>query len=515
MEYIIEMCGIRKEFPGIVANDDITLGLKKGEIHALLGENGAGKSTLMSILFGLYQPDQGVIKKDGAAVRVTGPNDATNLGIGMVHQHFKLVPNFTVLENIVLGVETTQKGLLKMEKAREQVIALSQRYGLEVDPDQYIQDITVGMQQRVEILKMLYRNNEILIFDEPTAVLTPQEIDELMKIMRELAKEGKSILFITHKLNEIMAVSNRCSVLRKGKYIGTVEVGQTTREELSEMMVGRKISLTVEKPAVKTGKVIFEASEVTVKNRATGKNAVDHVSFQVREGEIVCIAGIDGNGQSELVYAVTGLVPPDSGRMSLYGEDITRESIRKRSGRGMAHIPEDRHRHGLVLDYNLASNLVLQSYHKPRFQKAGFLRYEEIHSFSQELIDHYDIRSGRGPYTLARSMSGGNQQKAIIAREIETNPHFLVAVQPTRGLDVGAIEYIHGKLMEERSKGRGILLVSLELEEVLNVSDRILVIFEGRIVAEIDAKEATYQELGLYMSGSKKNAGKKKEENDR
>lgn len=504
MEYIIEMCGITKEFPGIIANDNITLKLKKGEIHALLGENGAGKSTLMSVLFGMYQPEKGVIKKNGKEVRINGPNDATHLGIGMVHQHFKLVRNFTVLENIILGMETTKNGFLKNGEAKKRVMEISNRYGLEVDPDAYISDITVGMQQRVEILKMLYRENEILIFDEPTAVLTPQEIEELIKIMKGLVAEGKSILFITHKLNEILAAADECSVLRKGRYIGTVDVASTTKEELSEMMVGRKVSLEIEKPLVEPGKVILEVKGLTVKNNETGKNVVDNVSFNVREGEIVCIAGIDGNGQSELVYALTGLMSADKGEILLSGKDITNESIRERGMDRMAHIPEDRHKHGLVLDYNLAYNLVLQSYFTPRFQKMGFIKYDEVYKYADGLIKSYDIRSGQGAYTSTRSMSGGNQQKAIIAREIDRDPQLLIAVQPTRGLDVGAIEYIHNQLVKERGEGRGVLLVSLELEEVLNVSDRILVIFEGQIVADVNPKEVSYQTLGLYMAGSKR-----------
>lgn len=504
MEYIIEMVGITKEFPGIIANDNVTLQLKKGEIHALLGENGAGKSTLMSVLFGMYQPEKGVIKKNGQEVRIHDPNDANRLGIGMVHQHFKLVHNFTVLENIILGVETVKSGMLKMDKARERVVELSDRYGLKVDPDALISDITVGMQQRVEILKMLYRDNEILIFDEPTAVLTPQEIDELMKIMKGLTAEGKSILFITHKLNEIKAVANRCSVLRKGKYIGTVEVASTSKEEMSEMMVGRKVSLQVEKAQNEPGKTILEVRGLGVKNKHTGKMVVNNVSFDVRAGEVVCIAGIDGNGQSELVYALTGLLPADTGTVSLSGKDLTHASIRERTVSGLGHIPEDRHKHGLVLDYNLAYNMVLQSYFTPRFQNHGFLKYDDIYRYSDELIGKFDIRSGQGSRSLTRSMSGGNQQKAIIAREVDRNPELLIAVQPTRGLDVGAIEYIHKRLIAERDSGKGVLLVSLELDEVMNVSDRILVIYEGEIVADLDPKQVTVQELGLYMAGSKR-----------
>jgi len=504
MDYLIELCGITKEFPGIIANDDITLQLKKGEIHALLGENGAGKSTLMSILFGLYQAEKGVIKKNQETVRIHGPNDATRLGIGMVHQHFKLVHNFTVLENIILGVETTKNGLLKLDNARRQVIELSKRYKLEINPDAFISDITVGMQQRVEILKMLYRENEILIFDEPTAVLTPQEIDELMHIMKNLVAEGKSILFITHKLNEIKAVADRCTVLRKGRCIGTVDVASATKETLSEMMVGRKVNLSVEKEDQEPGDTILRVENLTVNRKTHGKPLVNNVNFEVRAGEIVCIAGIDGNGQQELVYALTGMIPHDGGRIYLGGKEITHENIRNRGQAGMSHIPEDRHRHGLVLDYNLAYNMVLQSYFFPRFQNRGFLKFFEINNYADSLIKRFDIRAGQGAQTITRSMSGGNQQKAIVAREIDRSFPLLIAVQPTRGLDVGAIEYIHQQLVSERSKGKGVLLISLELDEVMDVSDRILVMYEGGIVADVKPKDVSFQELGLYMSGSKK-----------
>ncbi len=504
MEYIIEMCNIRKEFPGIVANDDITLRLKKGEIHALLGENGAGKSTLMSVLFGLYQQEKGIIKKNGETVNIKNPNDANRLGIGMVHQHFKLVHNFTVLENIILGAETVEGGRLKTSEASERVQRLSERYGLKVDINALISDIGVGMQQRVEILKMLYRENEILIFDEPTAVLTPQEIDELMKIMKELVSEGKTILFITHKLNEIKDVADRCTILRKGKHIDTVEVADTTKEEMSEMMVGRKVDLMINKGEAKTGDVIARVQHLNVRNHLSQKLVVNDVTFEVRAGEIVCLAGIDGNGQSELVYALTGLIQPESGKIEMKGQDITKTSIRERNNAGLGHIPEDRHKHGLVLDYNLAYNLVLQRYFTKDFQENGFLKYDKIYEYADELIEKFDIRSGRGAKTPVRSMSGGNQQKAIVAREIDRDPDFLIAVQPTRGLDVGAIEYIHKTLVEERDEGRGILLVSLELDEVMNLSDRILVIYEGEIVAELDPEKVTIQDLGLYMAGSKR-----------
>lgn len=505
MEYIIEMCNITKEFPGIIANDDITLQLKKGEIHALLGENGAGKSTLMSVLFGMYQPEKGCIKMNGKVVAINNPNDANRLGIGMVHQHFKLVHNFTVLENIILGAEDVKNGLLTMVEARKKVVALSEKYKLNIDVDAITSEVTVGMQQRIEILKMLYRDNEILIFDEPTAVLTPQEIDELMQIMKNLSAEGKSILFITHKLNEIKAVADRCTVLRKGKYIGTIDVKTTSKEEMSEMMVGRKVNFAVDKKPAQPKAVMLDVQHVSVAKKGH-KDVVKDVSFQVHEGEIVCIAGIDGNGQSELVYALSGLLDVKEGSIFMDGQDITKASIRKRNVEGLGHIPEDRHKYGLVLDYPLSYNIALKSYFTKRFCKNGFLKYNEITKYSDELIEKYDVRSGQGSKTIARSMSGGNQQKAIIAREIENDPKVLLAVQPTRGLDVGAIEYIHSQLVKERDEGRAILLISLELDEVMNLADRILVMYEGEIVAELNPKETTVQELGLYMAGSKRGA---------
>ena len=502
--YAIEMLNITKRFPGIVANDNVTLQLKQGEIHALLGENGAGKSTLMSVLFGMYQAEEGVIKKNGEVVKITSPNDANALGIGMVHQHFKLVECFSVLDNIILGVEDTKYGVIQKDKAREKVMALSQRYGLSIDPEAIIEDITVGMQQRTEILKMLYRDNEILIFDEPTAVLTPQEIEELLQIMKNLAAEGKSVLFITHKLNEIMAVADRCSVLRKGKYIGTVDVKDCTREQLCRMMVGRDVEFAVQKDEAKPADVVLEVKNLCVASKRTKRNAVNNVSFNVHAGEIVCIAGIDGNGQSELVYGITGLENASSGSVKFGGKDITRVPIRKRSVMGMGHIPEDRHKHGLVLDYTLEDNMVLQRYFEPKFTKVGFLRRRNIRHYAEGLIDQFDVRCGQGPITVTRSMSGGNQQRAIIAREIDRDPKLLVAVQPTRGVDVGAIEYIHKQLVAERDAGKAILLVSLELDEVMTVSDRILVMYEGEIVGELDPKTTTVEELGLYMAGAKR-----------
>ena len=531
--YAIEMLHITKEFPGIKANDDVTIQLKKGEIHALLGENGAGKSTLMSILFGLYQPDSGIIKKDGKEVKITDPNVATSLHIGMVHQHFKLVEVYSVLDNIILGDEPIREynfsaknkvlnGFLKgfsktmtflnkhifkvidRKKAYEQVVKLSNQYGLFIEPNAKVQDITVGMQQRVEILKMLYRENDVLIFDEPTAVLTPQEISELMEIMKKLASEGKSILFITHKLNEIKEVADRCTVLRKGRCIGTVDVANVTKEELSEMMVGRKVQLIVDKTEAKPKDVVLKVENLVMIDKLHKTNAVNNVSFDVRKGEIVCIAGIDGNGQTDLVYGITGLEPIKSGKVYLNNVDITNLSIRKRNKVGLAHIPEDRHRHGLVLDYSLEQNLVLQNYFEDRFQKAGFIKFKNIRKYADDLIEKFDIRSGQGSITVARSMSGGNQQKAIVAREIDRNTDLLIAVQPTCGLDVGAIENIHSRLVELRDADKAVLLVSLELDEVMSLSDRILVMHKGEIVGEFNPKEVTAQELGLYMAGAKK-----------
>ena len=502
-QYVIEMLHITKEFPGIKANDDVTLQLRKGEIHALLGENGAGKSTLMSVLFGLYQPEKGVIKKNGQEVKINNPNDANALGIGMVHQHFKLVECFTVLDNIILGVEDTRHGFLRKDAARKKVMDLSEKYGLRVDPDALVSDISVGMQQRVEILKMLYRDNDILIFDEPTAVLTPQEIEELMEIMRGFKEEGKSILFITHKLNEIMAVADRCTVLQKGRGIGTVEIAKTTKEELSRM-VGRDVEFAVEKKPCELGRTILEVDNLVVPSKVHKNNAVKNVTFTVRAGEIVCVAGIEGNGQSELIYGLTGLEKVTGGSIRLNGKDITNATIRERSKDGMSHIPEDRHKHGLVLDYTLADNMVLQRYWQPQFQNHGFIKKGEVLSYAERLIEQYDVRSGQGPQTIARSMSGGNQQKAIIAREVDKDPDLLVAVQPTRGLDVGAIEYIHKQIVAERDKGKAVLLVSLELDEVMNLSDRILVMYEGEIVGEFDPHKTTVEELGLYMAGAKK-----------
>lgn len=502
MAYKIEMKNITKRFGTLVANDQVNFQVKPGEIHALLGENGAGKSTLMSILFGLYTPDEGEILIDGQKVEINNPNDANRLGIGMVHQHFKLVEVFNVLDNIILGFEDTHRGFVKYEKSVEKLNHIINTYKLKVDLDALIKDITVGQQQRVEILKMLYRDSEIMIFDEPTAVLTPQEIHELMGIMKNFAKEGKTIILITHKLNEIKQVADRCTILRRGKMIGTVDVKSTTTDQMAEMMVGREVSFTVDKEDLKVGDTIFEVKQLSVHGR--GRHAVKEVSFKVNQHEILGIAGIDGNGQTELVQALTGLIPIDEGEVLLHGHDISKYTIRKKYEAGLSHIPEDRHKHGVVLDYDLQSNLVIQNYYQKNFQKNQFLKFDAINQNANELIERFDIRSERGAKTTVRSMSGGNQQKAILGREISRAHDVLIAVQPTRGLDVGAIEYIHKQLIEERRTGKGVLLVSLEIEEIMNLSDRILVIYEGEIVGEFDPKKVTINELGLYMSGAKR-----------
>lgn len=504
MSYVIEMLDITKEFPGIRANEDVTLQVKQGEIHALLGENGAGKSTLMSILFGLYKPEKGTIKVRGKEVTIDSPHVANALRIGMVHQHFKLVDNFTVTENIILGMEPKKSfGRIDIAKAAERVKSISEKYGMSVDPYAKIEDISVGMQQRVEILKMLYREADILIFDEPTAVLTPQEIEDLMKIMRQFSKEGKSIILITHKLKEIKAVADQCTVLRRGKKVGTVAVETVNEKQLAEMMVGREVEFAVEKGNQEPGAPVLEIKGLNVKN-ARGLAAVKNLSLQVRKGEILGVAGIDGNGQTELIEAITGLKAIESGNILLNGRDLISLPVRKRTEAGIGHIPEDRHKHGLVLDFRLDENIVLQTYYQEPYSKNGILNQEAILKKSEQLIGEFDVRSGQGSITKVRSMSGGNQQKAIVGREIDREPDLLIAAQPTRGLDVGAIEYIHRRIVQERDKGKAVLLVSLELDEVLNVSDRIAVIYEGEIVGIVNANETNENELGLMMSGSKR-----------
>ena len=505
MAYIIEMLDIVKDFPGIRANDNVTLQVEKGSIHALLGENGAGKSTLMSILFGLYTPDGGSIRIRGETVRITDPNVANELGIGMVHQHFKLVHNFTVTENIILGLEPRSGLMIDVGKAASKVAELSRLYGLDVDPNAKIEDISVGMQQRVEILKMLYRDAEILIFDEPTAVLTPQEIHELIGIMRRLVEEGKTILLITHKLKEIKEVADTCTVLRRGKLIGTVAVKDASEASMAEMMVGREVNFSVDKGPASPGDVVLEIKNLCVRNN---KNllGVKNLSLQVRRGEILGLCGIDGNGQTELIQALTGLTKIESGSVLINGNDVTQLPVRQRLDRGLGHIPEDRHRHGLILDFRLDENLVIHNYGKAPYSHYGVMDFTAIRKNAERLIEEFDVRAGKGPATFARSMSGGNQQKAILAREIDRSPEAFIIAQPTRGLDVGAIEYIHKRIIAERDKGKAILLVSLELDEILDVSDRIAVIYGGEIVGLVDADKTNENELGLMMSGSVRKA---------
>ncbi|MEW9050728.1 MAG: ABC transporter ATP-binding protein [Neobacillus sp.] len=500
MSYVVEMLNIRKEFPGIVANDNITLTLKKGEIHALLGENGAGKSTLMGVLFGMYQPEKGIVKINEKEVRITNPNVANRLGIGMVHQHFKLVENFTVTENIILGSEPLKGITLDINKAAKKIEELSKHYGLNVDPHAKIEDISVGMQQRVEIMKMLYREAEVLIFDEPTAVLTPNEIDELMKIMRNLINEGKSIIIITHKLKEIKAVADRCTVIRRGKGIGTVNVKETSEASLAEMMVGRHVNFKVDKKASTPGDVVLKIDSLSAKNKRKVMG-LKNFSLEVRKGEIVGIAGVEGNGQSEIVETITGLRKVESGTITLNGQDITNIPIRQRIDKGIAHIPEDRHKRGLVLDYTMENNMVLEVYNKTPFARNGLLNRAAIRKYAQKIIENFDVRSGEGGASIARTLSGGNQQKAIIGRELELDPDLLIAVQPTRGLDVGSIEYIHKRLIEHRDKGKAVLLVSLELDEVLQLSDRIAIVNNGELVGEVIAAETNENEVGLMMAG--------------
>jgi general nucleoside transport system ATP-binding protein len=503
MGYVVEMLNIRKEFAGIVANDNITLRLKKGEVHALLGENGAGKSTLMSVLFGMYKPEKGQIKINGEEVKITSPNKANELGIGMVHQHFKLVENFTVTENIILGNEPKKLGLVvDKEKAAKKILEISKKYNLNIDPYAKIEDISVGMQQRVEILKMLYREANVLILDEPTAVLTPDEISELMNIIKDLIKEGKSIIIITHKLREIKAIADKCTVIRRGKYIGTVDVKDTTEAKMAEMMVGREVSFKVEKKEAKPGKTVLKIDNLSVMNNKKVLG-LKNFSIEARAGEILGIAGVEGNGQSELVEAITGMRKIHEGNIELLGENIETLSIRNRIDKGISCIPEDRHKRGLVLDYSLEENIVLKSYKNKPFSNKGILNRKAIREYAKEIIKAFDVRSGEGEKTIVRSMSGGNQQKAIIGREIEADPKLLIAVQPTRGLDVGSIEYIHKRLVEERDKGKAVLLVSLELDEVLNVSDRIAVVNAGELIGIVNANETNENEVGLMMAGVK------------
>lgn len=522
--YAIEMLGITKKFGNILANDHIDIRLKRGEILALCGENGAGKSTLMSILFGLHEPDEGTIKKDGEVVKITNPNDATRLHIGMVHQHFKLVDTFTVLQNIILGDETLKeyKGNLNIFKkalnylnkhvfkvidykeARREVNEIIKQYDLQVDLDKKIRDISVEMQQKVEIIKMLYRKNDILIFDEPTAVLAEQEIHEFLKILINLKKEGKSIIFISHKLNEVFEVSDQITVIRKGQYIDTLPTNKTTKEEISALMVGRKIKDFKTKKDIKPGKEVLKVEHLQMIDHFSKKKVVNDVSFNVRKGEIVALAGIDGNGQQEVIYGITGIKKIHGGLITLDGKDISSFSVREKIKAGISHIPEDRHKYGLVLDYSIYENSVLDRYYEKEFSKCFFINENSIKRFGDELIKKYDIRSSGDGNTIVRGMSGGNQQKIIVGREIERNQDLLIAVQPTRGLDIGAIEVIHNLLLEQREKMKAILLVSLELDQVFSLADRILVMYEGEIVGEFTPSNITREKLGLYMSGAKK-----------
>jgi general nucleoside transport system ATP-binding protein len=496
----LELRGITKRFGPVVANDRIDFDLRQGEVHALLGENGAGKSTLMSILYGLYSPDEGEIRVNGEPVEVTSPSRAIDLGIGMVHQHFMLVPVMTVTENIVLGEEPTRGVLLDVREGARRVKELSDRYGLAVDPDAVIEQVSVGMQQRVEILKTLYRDARILILDEPTAVLTAQETQELFEVLRTLKEDGVSIVFISHKLNEVLEISDRVTVLRRGEKIDTVPTEGATEGSLARLMVGRDVLLRVEKKSAKLGEPMLEVEDLHVRDQR-GLEAVKGVSLTVRGGEVVAIAGVDGNGQLELVQAIAGVVVPESGRVSIAGEDVTGEGVRDTTDAGVAHIPEDRQLYGLVLDFTLAENLALREYRHPPISNHGVLSMGGMTERARQLLKEYDVRGGE-PSTLASALSGGNQQKVAVAREVASNPKLLIAHQPTRGLDVGAIEFVHRRLLEERDRGRGILLVSLEFEEVRALADRILVIYEGELVAEFPP-DVSEEELGVAMTGGR------------
>ena len=506
-EYIVEMKHITKRFPGIVANDDVSLSIKKGEIFALLGENGAGKSTLMSMLFGMYEPDEGEIWIRGKKEEISSPSYATKLNIGMVHQHFKLVENYSITENIILGLPSRDKRLgflpyVDVKKAEQKVAQLSERYGLEVNPKDIIENVGISVQQRVEILKMLYREAEILIFDEPTAVLTPQEITFLLEIIRGLRDKGKTIILITHKLAEIKQVADRCAILNRGKLIDILDVKETSAKTMANLMVGREVNFTVEKPDPKYGKTVLEVQNLTVKNR-DGFSVVKNVSFSIRSGEIFAIAGVAGNGQVEIADAIAGLVKIFEGKVILNGKDISSESIRRRILEGISYIPENRQDVGLVMDFSLENNLVLKTYNNARFSRKGILRAKEIRANGEELIKKYDIRSGQGCQTIVRSMSGGNQQKAIIGREIELDSELMIFVQPTRGLDIGAIENIHKQIIAERNAGKAILLISLELDEIMNCADTIGVIYNGEMQKIADAKELSTNQVGEFMMGVK------------
>lgn len=506
-DYIVEMRHITKRFPGIVANKDVTIQIKKGEIYAILGENGAGKSTLMSMLFGMYEPDEGEIYIRGKKEIISSPRYATQLNIGMVHQHFKLVSNYTIAENIIMGIEPVKKALgifpyVDIKGANEKIARLSRQYGLEVDPKKVISDINVSVQQRVEILKMLYREAEILIFDEPTALLTPQEIEFLLKIIKGLRDGGKTIILITHKLEEIKKVADRCAILRRGELIDVLDVQSTSTKEMASKMVGREVSFTLDKTPAKFRDVVLDVKNLTVTNEDKFQ-VVKNVSFSVHGGEIFAIAGVSGNGQVEIADAIAGLMKANSGQILLNGKDITEYSIRKRTLEGIAYIPEDRQTYGLILDFTLEDNLALKNYFKEPFSRKGILNKKEFETYGEKLIQEYDVRSGQGNRTQVRSMSGGNQQKAIIAREIQQDTPLLIFVQPTRGLDIGAIENIHKQILAERDKGKAILLISLELDEIMNLADTIGVIYNGQIQKIADASTLTTKEVGQFMMGVK------------
>ena len=497
---VIEMQSISKQFGDFFANKDINLQLFKGEIHALLGENGAGKSTLMNILSGLLEPSSGKILMNGEEVKIDSPTKANQLGIGMVHQHFMLIDAFTVLENIILGYESKNGIFLNKKESRSSIEKLSKEYGLNIDLDAYVESISVGMQQRVEILKVLYRGADILIFDEPTASLTPQEISDLMITLKALAREGKSIIIITHKLDEIKQVANRCTVIRRGQSIDTVNVAETTANELANMMVGRIVSFKTDKKPAKPDTIALEVENLSVRDDK-GIERVKDLSFKVHHGEVVGIAGIDGNGQTELVLALNGLMPVHSGSVKFNGKEVMGHSPRQINEMGVGHIPEDRHKYGLILDMSVEENLVIKDYYRDRFSNAGFLKFKAMENHAKDLMENYDVRAGSEKAFL-RALSGGNQQKAIIARELDANPDLLIAANPTRGLDVGAIEFIHKRLIEQRDNNKAVLLMSFELDEILNLSDRILVMYEGNIVADLPANKTNEQEIGLMMSGT-------------
>ncbi len=503
--YILDMQNITKIFPGVKANDNVNLSIKKGEIHALVGENGAGKTTLMNVLYGLYDPDGGQVFYEGNKINLNGPQDAIKLGIGMVHQHFMLVDPLTVTENIVLGNEPRSGLMLDQKTAKKEVKEISKKYGLFVDPEAKIEDISVGMQQRVEIIKTLYRGAELLIFDEPTAVLTPQEIDELFEIFKSLKDQGKTIIFITHKLKEVKAISDRITVLRSGKSVDTVNTEDVSEEDVAELMVGRQVLLEVEKTKAEPGDEIFSVKNLNVRDNRNIP-AVKDVSFSVQKGEILGIAGVEGNGQSELIEAITGLRKSESGKIELRGKDISKYNARKIKREKVAHIPEDRQKRGLIMDFDLKENIILGYHDLEPFSKNGIMQYDNIAQYTEDLIEKYDIR-GAGMQSQAKNLSGGNQQKLIVAREFSHDPEFLIASQPTRGVDVGSIEFIHKQIIDRRDAGAGVLLVSAELSEVLSLSDRIAVIFEGKIVDVLKASETDERELGKLMTGSKAEAG--------